>query len=154
MRKEGLPGGMRNLPGNSCDGHTLPETIDQLSVLFGQTPKVMFADTRYRGINVDGVTIWRSGQKRGVTPFIARPFIDEVPVNPPSFKKTMASYVGTGSRVRISGAFNAVLCGAGHNLRMILRTIDSFHAWKHCACMAENNRHQLLYPEFRRFAVT
>ena len=34
--------------------------------------KAVFVDKGYRGIDVPGVTIWRSGQKRGVTPAIKK----------------------------------------------------------------------------------
>ena len=57
---------MRSLPGNPYDGHTLPEAIEQVSILTAQKPKSVFVDKGYRGVSVDGVTIWRSGQKRGV----------------------------------------------------------------------------------------
>ena len=70
--KEGLVVGMRSLPCNPYDGHTLPEAIEQVSILTAQKPKAVFVDKGYRGLNVDGVTIWRSGQKRGVTPSIRK----------------------------------------------------------------------------------
>ena len=88
--KEGLVVGMRSRPGNPYDGHTLPEAIEQVSALTTQKPKAVFVDKGYRGVSVsvsvsvDGVTIWRSGQKRGVAPSIrkGRPFVDEVLLSP------------------------------------------------------------------------
>lgn len=70
--KEGLVVGMRSLPGSPYDGHTLPEVIEQVSILTAQKPKSVFVDKGYRGVSVDGVTISRSGQKRGVTPSIRK----------------------------------------------------------------------------------
>ena len=70
--KEGLVAGMRSLPDNPYDGHTLPEAIEQVSILTDRMPKAVFVDKGYRGVSVDGVAIWRSGQKRGVTPTIRK----------------------------------------------------------------------------------
>jgi IS5 family transposase len=71
--KEGLVVGMRSLPGNPYDGLTWPEAIEQVSILTAQKPKAVFVDKGYRGVSVDGVTIWRSRQKRGVTPSTRQP---------------------------------------------------------------------------------
>jgi IS5 family transposase len=70
--KEGLVVGMRSMPGNPYDGHTLPEAIEQVSILTDHRPKAVFVDKGYRGVDVAGVAIWRSGQKRGVTPAIKK----------------------------------------------------------------------------------
>ena len=49
--KEGLVVGMRSLPGNPYDGHTLPEAIEQVSILTDQKPKTVFVNRGYRGIS-------------------------------------------------------------------------------------------------------
>lgn len=64
--------GMLSLPGKPYDGHTLPEAIEQVSILTHRTPKGVFVDKAYRGVSVDGLTIWRSGQRRGLTPSIRK----------------------------------------------------------------------------------
>ena len=53
----------------------------------------------------------------------------------------------------LGDALNAVLCGAGHNLRMILRAIRLFYVWILCFSMAENHPQQSPYPEFRYLVV-
>ena len=53
----------------------------------------------------------------------------------------------------LGDALNAVLCGAGHNLRMILRAIRLFYVWMLCFATAENNPRQSPCPEFRRLAL-
>lgn len=63
---------MHSLPGNPYDSHTLPEAIEQIIILTNQKPKAVFVDKGYRGDSVEGVTIWRSGQKRGVTQSIRK----------------------------------------------------------------------------------
>ena len=54
---------------------------------------------------------------------------------------------------RLGEALNAVLCGAGHKLRMILRAIRLFYVWMLFFSMAQNNRRQSLHPEFRHVAL-
>ena len=43
--KEGLVVGMRSMPGNPYDGHTLPEAVEQVSSLTERLPKAVFVDT-------------------------------------------------------------------------------------------------------------
>lgn len=42
--KEGLVVGMRSLPGNPYDGHTLDEAIEQVGILANQRPRVVMVD--------------------------------------------------------------------------------------------------------------
>jgi IS5 family transposase len=152
--KEGLVVGMRSLPGNPYDGHTLPEAIEQVSILTAQKPKAVFVDKGYRGVSVDGVTIWRSGQKRGVTPSIRKAIHRRSAVEPAiGHMKNEGKLRRNWLKGSLGDALNAVLCGAGHNLRMILRAIRLFYAWMPCFSIADNNRRQSPLPEFRRFAV-
>lgn len=152
--KEGLVVGMRSLPGNPYDGHTLPEAIEQVSILTAQKPKAVFVDKGYRGVSVDGVTIWRSGQKRGVTPSIRRAIHRRSAVEPAiGHMKNEGKLRRNWLKGSLGDALNAVLCGAGHNLRMILRAIRLFYVWMICFSVVATNRRQSPYPEFRRFAV-
>ena len=65
--KEGLVIGMRSLPGNPYDGHTLEETLEQVAILAERKPTIAIVDKGYRGAEIEGVRILRSGQKRGIT---------------------------------------------------------------------------------------
>lgn len=152
--KEGLVVGMRSLPGNPYDGHTLPEAIEQVSILTAQKPKAVFVDKGYRGVSVDGVTIWRSGQKRGVTPSIRKAIHRRSAVEPAiGHMKNEGKLRRNWLKGSFGDALNAVLCGAGHNLRMILRAIRLFYVWMLCFEMAGTGRRPSSLPEFRRFAV-
>ena len=152
--KEGLVVGMRSMPGNPYDGHTLPEAIEQVSTLTAQKPKAVFVDKGYRGIRVDGVTIWRSGQKRGVTPSIRKAIHRRSAVEPViGHMKNEGKLRRNWLKGSLGDALNAVLCGAGYNLRMILRAIRLFCVWILCFANAENNSRQSPCPEFRHFAV-
>ena len=127
--KEGLVVGMRSMPGNPYDGHTLPEAVEQVSILTDHVPKAVFVDKGYRGVDVAGVTIWRSGQKRGVTPAIKKAILRRSAIEP------AIGHMKNDGRLRrnwlkgsLGDALHAVLCGAGHNLRMILRALRLYLA--------------------------
>ena len=152
--KEGLVVGMRSLPGNPYDGHTLPEAIEQVSILTAQKPKAVFVDKGYRGISVEGVTIWRSGQKRGVTPSIRKAIHRRSAVEPAiGHMKNEGKLRRNWLKGSLGDALNAVLCGAGHNLRMILRAIRLFYVWMLYFSLADHHPRPSLCPEFRRFAM-
>ena len=152
--KEGLVVGMRSLPGNPYDGHTLPEAIEQVAILTDQKPKAVFVNKGYRGVSVEGVTIWRSGQKRGVTPSIRKAIHRRSAVEPTiGHMKNEGKLRRNWLKGSLGDALNAMLCGAGHNLRMILRAIRLFYAWLLYACMANMNSSESPNPRFGRFAM-
>ena len=66
--KEGLVVGMRAMPGNPYDGHTLAETLAPVGILTGtdRGPATAIVDKGYRGVEIEGVRILRSGQRRGI----------------------------------------------------------------------------------------
>lgn len=57
---------MRALHGNPWDGHTLTETLEQVSILTEKTPKIAVVKG-YRGVEIEGIQILRSGPRRGIT---------------------------------------------------------------------------------------
>jgi IS5 family transposase len=58
--------GMRALPGNPYDGHTLSEALEQVEILTDQKPEFAFVDRGYRGHGVENVKVFISGARRGV----------------------------------------------------------------------------------------
>jgi len=52
--KEGLVVGMRSMPGNPWDGHTLDETLEQVSILTNRRPKTVMVDKGYAGVKMKG----------------------------------------------------------------------------------------------------
>lgn len=48
--KEGIVVGMRSMPGNPYDGHTVDSQLEQVSILTGHTPKIALVDRGYRGV--------------------------------------------------------------------------------------------------------
>ena len=119
--------GMKSLPGNPYDGHSLAGALKQVGELTGKVPDAVFVDKGYRGVEVEDTTIWRSGQKRGVTASIRKA------INRRSMVEPMIGHMKSDGRLNrnwlkgeVGDAIHAVLCGAGHNLRMILRAIRLF----------------------------
>lgn len=152
--KEGLVVGMRSLPGNPYDGHTLPEAIEQVTILTDQKPKAVFVDKGYRGVSVDGVTIWRSGQKRGVTPSLKKAIHRRSAIEPAiGHMKNEGKLRRNWLKGSLGDALHAVLCGAGHNLRMILRAIRLFYVWICAAFIADIERRQSQNAKFGSLAV-
>jgi transposase, IS5 family len=121
---EGFVVGMRALPGNPYDGHTLPEALEQVEILTGQAPALAVVDRGYRGHNVSRTQVLISGTRRGLTPTLKRLLRRRSAIEPEiGHMKTD----GRLSRCPLKGttgdAIFAVLCGCGHNIRKILAHI-------------------------------
>ena len=119
--KEGLVVGMRSMPGNPYDGHTLQETLEQVSILAERKPTTAIVDKGYRGVEVDGVRILRSGQKRGITPSLRAMIHRRSAIEPGIGHMKMDGRLARNPlKGALGDALHAVLCGAGHNIRLIL----------------------------------
>jgi len=128
--KEGLVVGMRSLPSNPFDGHTLHEAIEQVSILTDHQPKMVFVDKGYQGAKLKGITIWRSGQKRGVTPAIRKAIHRRSAIEPViGHMKNEGKLRRNWLKGSHGDALNAVLCGAGYNLRLILKALRLLWRW-------------------------
>ncbi len=121
--KEGLVVGMRSMPGNPWDGHTLDETIEQVSILTNIKPKTVIVDKGYQGLKIEGVEILRPGQRR-VTRAMRAMIKRRSAIEPAIGHMKMD---GKLSRNPLKGALgdalHAVMCGAGHNIRILLRKL-------------------------------
>ena len=118
---EGFVVGMRALPGNPYDGHTLAEALEQVEILTDQRPALVVVDRGYRGHAALNTRVLISGTRRGLTPDLARQLRRRSAIEPEiGHMKTD----GRLSRCPLKGTFGdaifAVLCGCGHNIRKIL----------------------------------
>ena len=109
--QEGLVIGMRSLPGNPYDGHTLHEALEQTEILTGRRPKEAFVDL-------------------GITARLKRDIKRRSAIEP------VIGHMKNDGRLRrnwLKGAegdaFHALLCGCGHNLRLILKKLRLLWAW-------------------------
>jgi IS5 family transposase len=126
--QEGLVVGARSMPGNPYDGHTLAEALEQTAILSDVTPEVVIVDRGYKGVEIEGVKIYRSGMRRGITRTLRAVIKRRSAIEP-----TIGHMKADGKLDRnwlkgaLGDAMHAVLCGAGHNLRMILRKLRLFY---------------------------
>jgi IS5 family transposase len=122
--KEGFVVGMRSMPGNPYDGHTLAETLEQVGILAERRPKTVIVDRGYRGVDLDGVQILRSGQKRGITRTLHRMIKRRSAIEPTIGHMKSDGRLGRNPlKGALGDALHAVLCGAGHNLRLLIRKL-------------------------------
>jgi transposase, IS5 family len=121
--REGLVVGMQAHAGNPYDGQTLKPALVQVERLTGTTPKRCYVDRGYRGHEVKGATeVVIAGRRRGLSPTMRRELrrrsaieamIGHMKLDGKLARNHLAGAVGD--------AIHALLCGAGHNLRLLLR---------------------------------
>lgn len=117
---------MQSLPGNPYDGHTLHAALKQVKNLTKRQPKEVFVDLGYRGAAVPvGVKLYHRKLKRGITARLKRDIRRRSAIEP------AIGHMKNDGRLRrnwLKGtqgdALHALLCGCGHNLRMILRKLQ------------------------------
>lgn len=147
---EGVVVGCRSMKGNPHDGHTLSETLEQVEILSQRQPTTVIVDKGYQGGRVDGVQILRSGQRRGVTRTMRAMNKRRRVIEPTIGHMKMDGRLGRNPlKGAISDAVHAVLCGAGHNTRLLLRKLRLFFApvsawtcmryWQYCGLGISSN---------------
>src|SRR6056297_3508350 len=96
-------------------GNNRPVTTDQ-------RPDMAFVDRGYRGHGVETVKVFISGARRGVTRTIAKLLRRRSAIEPIiGHMKTDGRLTRCPLKGTTGDALFAVLCGCGHNIRMILR---------------------------------
>jgi IS5 family transposase len=116
--------GMQALAGNPFDGHTLAGALEQVNRLTGVMPERCYVDRGYRGHGVTTPSVFISGQRRGVTPTIKKELRRRSAVEPVIGHMKEDGKLGRNwLKGSIGDKINALLCGAGHNIRIILRKL-------------------------------
>jgi transposase, IS5 family len=119
--KEGLVVGMRSMPGNPYDGHTVDSQIEQIGILTGTTPKMALVDRGYRGVQASAGTRLLVSHTRRLPKHLKKLLKRRQVVEPMiGHMKTDGLLDRNWLKGTLGDAMHAVLCGAGHNLRMIL----------------------------------
>lgn len=149
--KESFVVGMQSFPHNPYDGHTLKDALNQVERITGHSPTEAYVDRGYKGHQVmrDNLTVWIAGTKRNVTASIKRKLKRRDAIEP------IIGHLKSDGRLNrnflkgtVGDAMNALLCGAGHNLRKILNTLKHFCARRKLDFIALLNsllRHQPTY---------
>ena len=113
--------GMRSMPGNPYDGHTLADTLQQVETLTNQRPSLAVVDRGYRGHGAHGTKVLISGTRRGLTPRLTRLLRRRSAIEPEiGHMKTDGRLARCALKGTLGDALFAVLCGCGHNIRKIL----------------------------------
>ena len=131
---EGLVVGMRSMPGNPYDGHTVDSQLEQVGILTGHTPKIVLADRGYRGVEPPSGTRLLISHTRRLPKRLKQLLKRRQVVEPMIGHMKADGLLGKNWLKGADGdALHAILCGAGHNLRMILRRLRAlncaFIAW-------------------------
>jgi len=123
--KEGFCVGIQACPGNPYDGHTLKAQLDQVEKLTGKVPAQTFVDKGYKGHGVapERSQVLISGTRR-LTYTLKRHLRRRSAIEPEIGHMKSDGLLGRNFLKGTKGdAINAILCGAGHNLRKILARI-------------------------------
>jgi transposase, IS5 family len=116
--------GMLAEHGNPYDGHTLAKTLDQVKRITGQVVERGFVDRGYRGHGVTDSKILISGRRRGLTPQMKKELKRRSAIEPVIGHMKEDGKLGRNHLLgEIGDKINALLCGAGHNIRIILRKL-------------------------------
>ncbi|MBN9403801.1 MAG: IS5 family transposase [Burkholderiales bacterium] len=119
--REGIVVGMRSMPGNPYDGHTVDSALEQVRILTDTTPSIVLADRGYKGATpACGARLILSHTRK--LPAKLKRLLKRRQVVEPMIghMKTDGLLARNWLKGEIGDALHAVLCGAGHNLRMIL----------------------------------
>ena len=113
--------GLRAMPGNPYDGHTLGEALQQVETLTDHRPGLAVVDRGYRGHGAQGTRVLVSGTRRGLTPRLARLLKRRSAIEPEiGHMKAEGRLARCGLKGTLGDAVFAVLCGCGHNIRKLL----------------------------------
>jgi transposase, IS5 family len=94
-------------------------------------------DKGYKGAVVDGVEILRSGQRRGVTRTMKAMIKRRSAIEPTiGHMKSDGRLDRNPLKGALGDALHAVLCGAGHNIRLLLSLLRLFTAYLLAAILA------------------
>jgi IS5 family transposase len=118
--KEGLALSVQALHGNPYDGHTLAEALKEAEEISQTKIKRVFVDKGYRGHNVKDKEVYITGM-RGLSQHFKkllrrRSAIEPVIGHMKSDGKLGKNYL----KGKLGDCLNAILCGIGHNVRLIV----------------------------------
>jgi IS5 family transposase len=129
--REGLVLAAKAFAGNPYDGHTLADTVAQAANMSGVEPERVYADKGYRGHDYEGkASVMLSGHKRDLTPQMKRELKRRSAIEATiGHMKTDGRLDRNFLKGQAGDAINALLAGAGHNMRLILNALAFLLAW-------------------------
>lgn len=122
--KEGLALDVRAIHGNPYDGHTLKLVLEQAESNSNRKICFGYVDKGYRGHGIEDKEIFISGQRRGVSRWIKSQIRRRQAIEPHIGHMKNDGKLGRNYLKGRKGDYNnAVLCGIGHNLRLIYNVL-------------------------------
>lgn len=128
-QQEGFVTGIRSYPGNPYDGHTLDDLLQQSETLTQVPVKTVAVDLGYRGRHDTQAQIIHRGKKLGKR--------QKQRLRRRSMLEAMIGHMkndGLLGRCHLKGnsgdAIHALLCGIGHNLRLLLNYVSKQLLWR------------------------
>ena len=122
--KEGLALSAEAVHGNPFDGHTLKEALEIAEANSGVGIQQAFVDKGYKGHKIEDKTVIVSGQKRGMTSWLETQLKRRQAIEPHIGHMKSDGKLGRNFlKGKLGDQLNALLCGIGHNLRMVLRNL-------------------------------
>ncbi len=123
-RRDNFVEGMFAEHGNPYDGHTLSKALHQIKEIAGKVVERCYVDRGYRGHGVENTAVFISGRRRGMTPQMKRELkrrnaIEPVIGHMKAEGKLDRNYLAG----ELGDKINVLLCGAGHNIQIILRKL-------------------------------
>jgi IS5 family transposase len=116
--------GMLAMAGNPYDGHTLTRAIEQVQRITGRAILRCFVDRGYRGHEVRESSVLISGRRRGLTPQMKKELLRRNALEPVIGHMKTDGKLGRNYLLgKLGDKINALLCGAGHNIRLILKKL-------------------------------
>ncbi|BCO09285.1 IS5 family transposase [Desulfolithobacter dissulfuricans] len=116
--------GMLAEHGNPYDGHTLAKALEQVQELTGKVVRRCYVDRGYRGHGVNTTQVFISGRKRGMTPQMKKELKRRSAIEPVIGHMKADGKLDRNYLKGILGdKINALLCGAGQNIRILLRKL-------------------------------
>lgn len=123
-QKEGLALDVSVFHGNPYDGHTLKQALERAEKNSSKTIDAVHVDKGYRGHCVEGKSIFISGQKKGLTKWLKSQMKRRQAIEPHIGHMKNDGKLGRNYlKGPLGDCLNAVLCGIGHNLRLICNWI-------------------------------
>jgi len=123
--KEGLALDVNTFHGASYDGHTLMHALRNAEANSHTEIEDSYVDKGYRGHGIVGKRIFISGQKQGVTRRIKKEMKRRESIEPHIGHMKSEGKLGKNHLRGVCGdCFNSILCGVGHNLRLIRNWLD------------------------------
>lgn len=131
------------LHGNPYDGHTLKAAVEATEAWTGVTVKRIFVDKGYAGHGLDRFKVWKSGNKTP-TESIRRELRRRSAIEPViGHMKNDGLLDRNHLKGRDGDRINAILAGAGHNFRLLLRWLRLLLSLILAWMVTENGRRQI-----------